>query len=207
MRWLTGIGLIFGTLAMVGCDRDTPTPPVLQPPTPAQQAPARPTTQQLLEGPRKALAIPGLPLTLQTPPGWKVESLADGKVIVITGAAPTEEVQLTVAARPTVTPAQLDRFVKGAQREKAEKPQAIEKLEYRTEGTLKVLERVMASSAPLSAPEAKPTVQWTWTIFAKRGENFDAYEFNFIALPKAQYEQDQEFLRSILNSAEVSRGQ
>src|SRR5437016_14344399 len=65
----------------------------------AEPVSARPTTQELMSGPKKRIPLTPLPFTANVPMQWKIESLAGGGVVVLTGATPTGDAQIQLTTR------------------------------------------------------------------------------------------------------------
>jgi hypothetical protein len=165
MRWTVVwmAAAIAGGLAagLAGCDDkdDGVAPEVLAAQERAQRqlrelakTPPRPTTQELLSGPRKSLRLGDYPLTLEVPQSWNLKS--EGGVILVAGPATSSdvEIQLLNPGRPlgvegTPRSATLDRVVNQAKSEAAAKPHSFNKVELRDLGDgVKVLEQRMIST-------------------------------------------------------------
>src|SRR5438094_2439480 len=66
----------------------------------AEPVNTRPTTQELMSGPKKRIGLPPMPFTANVPVQWKVESLAGGGVVVLTGPTPSGDAQIQLSTRP-----------------------------------------------------------------------------------------------------------
>ena len=88
-------------LIAIGCDR-SPAPPNLPESTPNKAPASRPTTQELLSGPRKKLPLLPLPLSAQVPQSWQVKSITEN-LFFLEGPAPSGDVQIQLAERTSQT--------------------------------------------------------------------------------------------------------
>ncbi|HEY7088942.1 MAG TPA: hypothetical protein VH518_12685 [Tepidisphaeraceae bacterium] len=208
---------------LAGCDRRPSAPP--QSPTAqaseetaaATQPATRPTTQELLQGPYSKLPLPGLPLSVSVPAGWKIESM--GPATFLAGPTPTDEgrIQISHGDINTFKPDQIDMLLTRAKKEMADDPQRVKKAELRSVGQLKVLE-TLAFSRPVTSPKMDPKglgvlddkgelvtvtttpVHWTLLVFIPQGGAFARVELNFIDLTGEQLAQDQPVLQKIVDS-------
>lgn len=207
------IVLLAGALAS-GCD-DSPTvpPELVQESTteaPQDMAPARPTTQELLEGPRRPVQLDNLPLTVQAPAGWAVERMEGTSHVLLQGPTPSGEAAIQLNDRPFTTGAKFEMIVKGAKKELQESPESIKMVELRRIKGAQVLERQRVGSMPAPSPvdppglTLSPPFNWTILVFVPRGEDYDTYELNFIGLTADQYETDKTLLRGIIDSISVN---
>jgi hypothetical protein len=60
---------------------------------------AGPTTQDLLNGPKKHLRLAGMPFSMDVPSSWDLQSLADGALITLTGPATSGEINIQLVAQ------------------------------------------------------------------------------------------------------------
>lgn len=195
----------------LGCD-DASVPPVIMPELPpSQEAAARPTTQELLEGPRQSISLGELPLTVQAPAGWAVKPLQGTSHILLQGPTPSGEAAIQLNDRPVTTAAKFDVIVNGAKKELQQFPQSIKLVELRTIEGGKVLERQRVGQMPEPLPDDPPGVKpsppfnWTITVFVPRGADYDTHELNFVGLTADQYETDKVLLRGIIDSITVNQ--
>src|ERR1043166_1307910 len=77
------------------------------------QDPQRPTTQQLLTGPRTRLTLGAIPFSVRAPLSWRTRVLASSGVTILTGPTPSGEAQIQLTAPkssyvPTTKPQDLD---------------------------------------------------------------------------------------------------
>jgi hypothetical protein len=202
--WWSGVVGI-GCLAGGACD-DAPAPP---PPTrsaapdeaadPATTEPARPTTQQLLSGPRTRVPLATLPLTAAVPEGWEIATA--GPLVLLKGPTPAGSAEVQLAHRPPLKRDQIDALIDVAREEHAGRPGA-RRLDVRPLGAATVLERQRVGAAipdPVTG-EADPIYEWTLTIFVPQDDALDVHELNFVGLTLRQYETDEPLLRSIVES-------
>jgi hypothetical protein len=203
--------VLLAGLYVTGCD-DTPAPPpaLVQETPPPDAPPTRPTTQELLEGPRKSISLGELPLTVQAPAGWAVKPMFGTSHILLQGPTPTGDAAIQLNERPLTTGAKFDLLVNGAKKELQQFPQSIKLVELRTIEGAKVLERqrigLMPKPSPDDPPGMKPSppLNWTITVFVPRGADYDTHELNFVGLTADQYEADKGLLRGIIESIAVN---
>lgn len=165
-----------------------------------------PTTQDLLTGPRHRLTLqPFAPLSLEVPASWSVESLADGRIVLLQGPAPGDVVHISISPRRMMSAEEVSLLETGAKREQAAHPNMVKKVDFRSLGTAKLYERqaIMGpvSSQPTTAPS--PTLRWSYTVFIPDHQQFYSYELSFVGLSVSQYEADQGFLKSIMDTLQI----
>jgi hypothetical protein len=215
MKWFACSVLLLslGILASA-CDEPTPLPPqaLLKNPPP-QEPTSRPTTQQLLEGPRREVALAEMPLTARVPAGWSVKQLDGTTMTFLEGPTPSGgDVSIQLVERAATTPEKFHIIVEGAKKELQQFPDTMRMAElHEAAGGVKVLERQRvgeAAKSSLNEPGVKesPPYSWTITVFIPRdgGKNYETCELNFIGLTVDQYEADQALLREIVDSVTVN---
>jgi hypothetical protein len=194
--------MILAAGVTASCD-DTPTLPTVVPPMPATQPaeevePPRPTTQALLEGPRKTVVLDTLPLSMQVPESWKLDRIAG--LAVLTGPAPSGDVTIKLNTRAIATRS-IESSAHGAREEQKRNPTSILLAAERTLNGIPIFERQSVAVAPLD--DGTPTYSWMISAYDKSdGEDSVVHEISFIGLSRGRYEADKEFLYSIINSME-----
>lgn len=201
MTWFTVVVAV--SIVVVGCDDPVP---VIAPPMPATApaepaAPARPTTQSLLTGPRTRTPLAPLPLALQLPPGWSLVTAAG--MPVLNGPAPSGDLTVLLISRnvPTASVALTER---GAKDEAAANRSTRPLAEARTVNGVRLFER--QSVGTRLTPDGSPTFNWLITVYGPAdadSETTPTYELNVMGLSRAGYESDKAFLYSILDSVEL----
>jgi hypothetical protein len=196
-----------------GCDDTSAPPPHLvadQPAAkPVEAEPTRPTTQELLQGPRKPVSLGDLPLTVRAPGGWALKTLANTTHVLLEGPTPSGEATIQLNVRPVINAQKLEMIVNGAKKELEQFPKSIKMVELRQITGAQVLERQRVGEMPRALPDDDPNVKpsrpfnWTITVFVARGAKHDAYELNFVGLTENQYEMDKPLLRGIIDSITV----
>jgi hypothetical protein len=192
---------------LVGCD--DPRPAVPTPPLPvATTAPAvaiepqRPTTQALLSGPRTRTVLAPLPLALQLPQGWTLETIADTPVL--NGPAPSGDLTVSLITRAVSTKA-IELTERGAKEEADARPGVHLLAAARTVNGVRIFER--QSVGTTIAPDGSPTFRWHITVYAPASADSEfttTYELNFLGLSRAAFEADKPFLTSIIDSIELT---
>ena len=201
--------LLAGTFT--GCDEAPVAPPELltTPPPPAETT-SRPTTQELLEGPRRSIALGAMPLSVQAPPGWSVKTMDGTSATFLEGPTPTGDASIKLSDRAATKPDKLEILAAGAKKEREQFPDSIKLAEMRDiRGGAKVLERQRVGklmTPALSEPGVKesPPFSWTITVFVPRGNDYETHELNFVNLTADQYETDKALLRGIVESIAVN---
>jgi hypothetical protein len=215
--WRNGGAMVLSVAAAItllaplgGCD-DTPEPPAEllldRQPSADAELPAVPTTQELTQGPYKTLQLAHFPLTLSVPESWKIETLG-GDITLLRGFAPSGPVEINLKQRHSTTQEKIDFMLEGAKREMAADPEHIEKAEMRKKGNMQIFERQQLTRNsippdPLNpqSTDLGPGMRWTITAYVPNADKgFDEYVLNFVALTDRQFEQDESFLRNILET-------
>ena len=212
--WMRVMVLPVAMLVAAGCEEKPQVPPELlsKPAEPRAGGIPRPTTQELISGPRSRTVLSPLPLTMDLPPSWGRESLNDipTPANLLQGYTPSGEVQIQLATRPPMKQAQLDALLVGAKKEMEKDPQ--QKVELRTQGKMKILERQsVGKPRPLTVydsnmqPKTTEESIFNWSVLAllPRDDGYQAYELIFIGLTKSQYDKDRAFLEGILRTLEA----
>jgi hypothetical protein len=201
-------------LGGAGCDDAPSAPPDLTESSTSQSSdePAAPTTQELLAGPRKALALSSLPLMAQVPQSWSIQTLNGSSTTLLEGPSPGGLVQIQLATRPPIAPDKLQVILSRAIKEQTDKPQTVKVLDVKPMPDVpgaQILERQSVGrtmpSVPLNVEGtqlSKPETLYSWTItyFIPQGDAFDPYELNFVGLTAEQFQSGQEVLRKIIDS-------
>ncbi len=202
------------TASFVGCDEAPPVPPadLTSRTQETPDEPARPTTQELLSGPRKVIPLGTLPMTVRVPESWKIENLDSGSITLLEGHAPSGLVQIGLAQRPFVQRDKLESILSRATKEKTDRPDIIKLLDIKPlpgDAGGQILERQsLGKTLPPVALDAegktlsKPETLYSWTItyFIPQADGFEAYELNFVGLTAEQFQVDQAMLREIIDS-------
>ena len=215
MKWFAcgAAVLLAGAMGVgSGCDDASDPPPHLvadQPAAKPHEAEARPTTQELLAGPRKPVSLGELPLTVQAPKGWGLQTLSGTSHILLQGPTPSGEASVQLNIRPTTSAEKLEMIVRGAKKELERFPNSVKMVELRPITGAQVLEQQRVGEMPRALPDDDPSIKlsrpmnWTITVFVPRGGDHDTYELNFIGLTADQYEMDKQVLRGIIDSITV----
>jgi len=197
---------LMGLLLALGCGCDEK--PSLPPSDASREAntapllPPRPTTQQILDSPRKTLVLGSYPLVIDVPGLWDIKVATDpaskeqgSSSLSLEGPAPAGDVLIQVSHYPVLQPADaLAQKETAAAKEKKEHPDTVLVDEMRSLGTAKVLERRVIENGDLN---------WSLRVFTpnptKPGQPqvYDTYMLNFILLPVEQYQKDKGFLEQI----------
>lgn len=211
-RFLFALILLASAAVWCGCDEREKLPP----PRPSSTDPAiedsRPTTQAILGAQRGRTQIGSYPLSLEIPSSlWKVEITnlttpqGPATLTMVTGPAPHEDVTIVVSPQAPLKMDMLDRFIE--KHGQADPPDVVKKADHRKQGNSHILEvQIFRPEArrPDGAVSRRSGYQWRVTVFvAAEGDHFSRYELSIAGLTPEQFEQDREFLQSIVDSLRV----
>lgn len=169
---------------------------------------ARPTTQEIVNGPRTDLSLETIPFRLTVPQSWKLD--ITGASTVIRGPTPSSSVEITVAFRSVVNPDHkqllIDAFkAKGA-------TQGYRSVNVRHTDDMDVLNLQQPgpkSNSPLlddkgnKLRDTSTPLAWNILVFVpdrQLANEFDQYEFSFVGLDDEIYQADKDLLESIMSS-------
>jgi hypothetical protein len=202
-----------------GCDNKPKLPPdVAAAAAAAEQNPAidkGPTTQEILDAPRKPLRLATYPLSLTVPYYlWKMESWSgSGSSLAVEGPAPSGNVRIQISSFPAMLrPASaVSELENQARLEKSQNTKPWLLIEFRPLGEAKVLEkRSVTHLAPDPADKGdfkgSDVVDWSLMVFVPHAGSpkdkltYDTYVLTVIGLTVQQYQQDQPFLDQIIAS-------
>jgi hypothetical protein len=214
----TASAVVMVAMVIIGCDRGPAAPPPTAKPPTASTAPAvaeaRPTTQQLLSGPYQTITLPGMPLVVSAPQGWKLD-LSSAPLTFLAGPTPSsDKVLIQLAQHDTVKVDQIEIIANFSK-----KPQndEIQRAELRDVGKMKVVER-LAFGKPETTPKVdakgqpvlddkgqiitvtSTPVHWQIIAFVPYQGLFSRYDLNVIDLTTDQYAKDKDVLEKIVNS-------
>jgi hypothetical protein len=207
-RFISFLMVAAATLLAVACDDRSSVPQAVldQASKPPENTLRAPTTQELLSGHRSRTALHPLPLTMELPPGWHpMKELAN----VLQGYTPTGDIQIQLVGRASMKKEALERTVLGAKKEMATNPTEILKVDLRSLGNVKVLERQkVGKPAPLEIRDKNNQVHtsietpftWTLDVLVPFEDAYQVFELNFLDLTKRQFDQDKDFLNGVLST-------
>jgi hypothetical protein len=200
-----------------GCGKDSDdstTPTVPDKATLPDGVKPRPTTQELQD--RVKLDLKYDPISIMVPSSWELKSMGDGSMIVLEGYTPHDKVSIRLPVVQIITN---DRLVPAsvkiksletqARADAAKHPDLVKGDVVRDIPGAHVIEDitldapVVASTQEIAAGTATETVQpmhWVITVCVPSGADYKAYELRFQILNVKMYQQDGDFLRSIINS-------
>ena len=234
MRWSFWVitGVVLAGVGLACDDKDTLAPEEIKARQTEQQrsripASPVPTTRELLTGKKKTVQLGGFPLTLEVPVTWALHSSGDSAVITLSGLANSGEIIIQLVQPGKMNGAKLPKSTMAtAQKEMADKPHPLNRLEMRLLGPMRVLEQRMITNAfvngkvpaevwgdvesndNLSATKTvthtilNPQIlKWSFTFF-EPGEKgtYMVRGLTFLSLRVSEYEQDKEFLEQMMQS-------
>lgn len=212
---------VLGALALLtGCEDERLPPP---PPPPEDTVPDRPTTQALLEGPRKTVHLELIPFAVQVPESWKLESKQTEAlpITILEGPMPYDQGAISIHLRETVSASMVKLWIERIPKEDADARARGGSKTLRTIDDIQIIELRRLSTpvappttapttgpttAPTTAPALEPlplregSMEWRVTILAPRGIRYEWYELKVIGLTDDLYLKNEAFLSAIFNS-------
>ncbi len=192
-----------------GCDDTQSASPPAAPPVESKSASDadRPTTRQLMDGPRIPLRLLGFGLIVDVPASWRLDTL--GEITFLAGPAPLGDIQIQISARNSVTARQIDYIVRGNNKELADHPESVLVAHLDDLGSTKVFEKVTRSdSSTIQQPDVRgnPTTNvssldtWSFAVFIRQDDLYEQYAFNVVAPTQEEYDADKDLVRSVIDS-------
>jgi hypothetical protein len=219
--WVIAVGAGL-TIWIAGCKKPSG-PPMPDIPQHQDDKPAGPTTQELLKGPRKRIALSPLPVSAEVPQGWSIVSPAGTSFTFLQGPLPEGgEVHIQLTHKPPLwtdekSPMTMDERLEllkeAAQKEQKASPRTIKSVDLRSIGQVKIFEK-QSLFQPVSDSElneeGKPIsvplqYHWTITFFVPHDKTYQSYEMNFLDLTEKQYATNHDFLHSIIDSLKLQK--
>lgn len=214
-------GMLLGfVLAARGCDDKSPVPDALlkaheEAATLPDELP-RPTTQELLEGPRVGIVLDTLPVRMQVPPHWRITRHGTaGKIVWLEGPTPHGDARIDLKYRDAIPPAQYDAYLRESRRDREKEPNT--EIEMRSAGPMQIVSR-RSFLPPVTAPvvdaqgmpklDAKGDVlmqtavpmRWWLNMFVPFGDRVEQYDLSFVLITRDQFEADKAILEQMLST-------
>ena len=184
----------------------------------AATANPRPTTRELMETQRVPTDLQVAPLRLALPPGWKVETRSAGgsSIGLLSGPTPHGFVRMTINAPSPIEPEIEATMLEAAA---GDDPTGVYEgwdeharleiggmptIEKRRVGEMTEIVG-FGADGELSRVNARP-VRWTFIVFTNDGEGRLMTNLAFDAFPLDVYEQDEAFLRGVIESVDRADG-
>lgn len=207
--------LVLACLALWGCDRSdsTPPPPPPRPPTPPPTQPSqstattRPTTQALLTGPRKPRVLGPLPLVMEVPESWKIETPPGSAISWLDGPTPHGHVHIELTSQGTpFNSRSLTLMDEQARKEAATKganaPQVTPL--HSVGGTARAREQREVRPGTVldedGTPRKTEVMDWSIEVYIGQDTGYTLDMLHFAMLPLDQYQQDKDFLERIVGT-------
>ena len=201
-------------MGLTACNKSDDVAPVS--PVESQKS-HEPSGNDLLNAPRERLKIRFAPFSLELPSGWKLNSLAEGRVVLLEGPAPGGTVSISISSRRKFTPEQVTYFETGARQLSATAPTtnpASDSVILKMIDQVHVIERKSVEGGQTALPAGSsvsasqsPMVRWVLSTYIPSKDGFDSYDFSFVGLMQTQYETDKAFLQSIFDSLKYEEPQ
>jgi hypothetical protein len=183
---------------MANCDK--------QPQTTTGPADAVAATQPApTEASYRTVPIVTMPLRLSLPKGWTLEP-PNGPAY-LEGTAPGGKVQISLSVLDTLSDAAQKAYIDTAFEQGRQHPQRIQVSQSTTTNGMRLLEKVVYESdqaGDISAPATRSSepLSWTLVLFVPFEQRVIPCQFDLFKLSQREYEGDQKFVESIIDSAE-----
>jgi hypothetical protein len=215
-RALTALALALACLLQWGCDRKDAGPPPPPPPRPhtppptqpTQPAPtSRPTTQALLTGPRKPLVLGTLPLTMDVPESWTVDTEPGAAIAWLDGPTPHGHVRIELSSQSTPFNAQsLTLMDQQARKEAATRGADAVQITplHSIGGTARAREEREVHPGTVLDDDGHPrktdVMDWTIEVYVGQDTAYTLDLLHFAMLPRDVYQQDKDFIEHIVST-------
>ena len=181
----------------------------------------RPTTQEILDTPRKALQLGSYPLTIEVPQTlWQIKVPSDNGPVTgcsVEGPAPSGDVRIQVQSFPGLLDSDdgINKAEAKATQEKDQHPNLNLMAQLRPLGDAKVLETrtiIHLAARPDLNFDGADDVAWRLRVFvphpgkANQSPLYETYVLSFIDLSSAQYDKDHKFLEELVASLKYAPG-
>ena len=205
--WQGWLGLATVLCIALGCEKSAPPPPPPQanqaPPSATEEpasAPApAPTTQELMNGKYKTIALTPLPLTVTAPESWEWKSLAvkdNPELRLLNGPTPDgSTARITLLTGSSVSPEKLEVYLNGAKRAATRESNVT--CNVRSAGDMKILE---VEKIPAFSSVTETYVDWKITCFVRGDLDYASYTLDVIGLTPAQLEKSKDLYRKVFDS-------
>jgi len=207
MRFARPALLVAISLTAVACDK--PQPPPADAPPPAPKKPDRPTTHQLLDGPRKTLPLGILPFTVDVPEGWAVQNRGPqggDSLTMLEGPIIGGDAHVILRVRQIQPADRMKMLVERARRDAATLEKNGGQLTIRDLGEIRIIDRrelprpATVPTTDVSIEGFEKPLEWRIALFVPAGINYEQYEMQFIDLSPAAYAANAKLLNDIVGS-------
>ncbi len=200
--WLAAGVIVWAT---AGCEDDSL--PVRQPveeSSPADAPPpaaVRPSTQSILEAPRKRIPLKLLPFTIEAPESWAVQNhdTRTESVTMLEGPMINDEAHVTLGLRETMSGEILRNYINRLKKENETLAKTGGSVTIREFGGIQLIDIRRPPASP-SGNDAEDSMEWRITLLYPSGIGHDQYELRFIGLTVESYKANQEWLTKMLDT-------
>jgi len=206
-RFILFVSALVGCVA--GCNNKPAAPPPQEQAQTQDKNKSGPTTQEIAQAPRSLLSLGVIPLSVKVPAGWKVQSPDDGQSMFLQGPAPHGDIAIALSRRPEADKKLMDTIIATGEKSHHDDPTTFLRADKQKSPELTLFQtqkiyRPRGSGPPDASGHANPLpplLDWTVSVFVPSGGGkYRDYELNFVGLTLQQYDQDKEFLNSVVNS-------
>jgi hypothetical protein len=176
--------------------------------SPAADTNANTTAANPQEEPRKKLALISVPVVLSVPQSWKIEP--PNNPAYLEGSATDGDVQISLSILASLTDSSRRLYIEAAVNQSKKHPRRLQIRQSTTDNGMQVLERITYAGLPATLPDepipaTEPSAPLSWSIivFVPYEKKFIPCSFDLLKLTQKQYTDDEPFIKSIVNSAEV----
>jgi hypothetical protein len=147
------------TLSIACDDRSSSNNPPPPPPPPTKKPVAtKPTTQMILEGPRKRIPLQLIPFSAEVPEGWSIKTYGDSErsVTFLEGPLVNDEAHLTLGLREHMSAEMLKLRIARADKERPQVEKLGGVINVRTTPQMTVVETRKPAPVPTTLPAPAP---------------------------------------------------
>jgi hypothetical protein len=168
------------------------------------------TTKPAADPPSSPVSLVSIPVLVMLPPGWAVAPA--GNENFLAGPAPDGPVRISLSMLDSMDTTRREHFIAGAIDQAQKHPQRIQIHQSTSRNGLQLLERVTYSSADgihvaqLSATTTpSDKIAWSLILFVPYRDRFIPCSFDLLSLTQDQYRDDQQFIETIIDSAQAGK--
>jgi hypothetical protein len=196
-------------IGLCACDKSSQPDSTAQANT-TNTTPSAPNTSAADDQTRDPLPLVSLPLVVSVPHSWTVDPPVSP--MYLKGPAPNGNLRISLSMLEAMDAHLRDTYIAGADQQAIAHPQRIQVREVTSKAGMKVLERrtfTIGSGIPSTqlAAATKPsdTISWDVVLFVPYHDKFIPCRLDLFELTQDQYRDDEQFLDSIVDSAEPGK--
>jgi hypothetical protein len=199
--------LLFATVAALGlfgngCDKQ---PQSNSPPAESTAEPAPTTTVSQVQA-RKDLPLVTMPIVLSAPEDWKLRPAYNSPYLQ--AATPDGDIQISLSVLDSMSDNSRRLYIAAAIDQSRKHSRRIHIRQAATDSGLQMLERITYANVPDGSPDQPPAatepsapLTWSIIIFVPFQKKFIPCRFDLLKLTQREYEDDQQFIETIIDTA------